>query len=229
MTGKGFLIFSLGVAVGTIVSTLVLKQRYEDILQEELESIREVQKRRIKGTTENNDDKDTTEKVENNDRQIIGSIIKNQEYGKYDTEEDYAERESPRDCDEENYDAEEDYYKYEQASKDANDVSRVRTRPYVISEEEFLNQDNLVGAHEQKTLYYYADGVLVEENEEIIDDIVGTIGENCLPCFDDSEESVIYVRNLRVTTDYEVIKLDTSYAEVVAGVNENVNSGGESQ
>ena len=89
--------------------------------------------------------------------------------------------------------------------------------PYVISLEEFSEEkDNF----DKTTLYYYElDDTLTEQNDEIITDIYSTIGDNALSSFgeDSQDPEIVYVRNEKISTDYEVVRHDASYATVVLG------------
>lgn len=75
--------------------------------------------------------------------------------------------------------------------------------PYVISPDEFGEC-----TYETITLTYYADGVLADEVDDIVDDVDGTIGRNSLLHFGEYEDECVHVRNDMTETDYEVF-LDT--------------------
>lgn len=62
-------------------------------------------------------------------------------------------------------------------------------------------------------MYYVHDGVLTTEEDEIIDDINGTVGEECVDILDAGEADSIFIRNGRLATDYEVIRLSATYGE----------------
>lgn len=97
-------------------------------------------------------------------------------------------------------------------------IKPVRTLPYVISFEEFCEgEDN----HDKITITYYAgDGVLVDEEEEIIEDTERLVGDdNLINKFGDGSDDpdVLYVRNERMGIDYEIVRQHTCYGEVVSG------------
>lgn len=75
--------------------------------------------------------------------------------------------------------------------------------PYVISPDEFGE-----GTHETIYLTYYADRVLADEFDDIVDDIEGTVGSKSLLHFGEYEDDIVHVRNDIIETDYE-ISLDT--------------------
>lgn len=78
--------------------------------------------------------------------------------------------------------------------------------PKLITSEEFGSYEDF----DQRTLLYYTgDGTLANEDDEIIDDPVAYIGGSLDKYgFRDSDETAIYVRNWRLQTDYEVIKVE---------------------
>lgn len=97
-------------------------------------------------------------------------------------------------------------------------IKQVRILPYVISFEEFCEgEDN----HDKITITYYAgDGILVDEEEEIIEDVERLVGEdNLINKFGEGSDDpdVLYVRNERMGIDYEIVRQHTCYSEVVSG------------
>lgn len=91
-----------------------------------------------------------------------------------------------------------------------NTVER-RNRPKLIRAEDFGNL-----GYEQKQLYFYAvDKILVDEDSgDILDSPEGIIGDALTKYgFDNNSEERVYVRNDSFDTDYEIIKVHTSYSE----------------
>jgi hypothetical protein len=92
--------------------------------------------------------------------------------------------------------------------------------PYVISFEEFSdNPDH----HEQTTLTYYAaDDTLADEKESPIDNVDYVVGEDNLTRFGhgSNDSSVVYIRNERIDSDFEVIRSEGSYRKEVLGMDE---------
>lgn len=81
----------------------------------------------------------------------------------------------------------------------------VGLKPYVIAPDEFGELEH----YQQITLFYHSDGILVDEDEEVIDDIDETIGVESLKHFGEYEDDSVFVRNDRTRTDYEIL-LDES-------------------
>lgn len=80
--------------------------------------------------------------------------------------------------------------------------------PYVISPEEF---DELEG-YTPISLTYFADGVLADENGVIVDDVEEIIGD-ALKHFGEYEEDAVFARNDVKRCDYEILKDERTYAE----------------
>ena len=75
--------------------------------------------------------------------------------------------------------------------------------PYVIPPDEFGH-----GSYETIYLTYYADNVLADDVDDIVDDIDGTVGRKSLLHFGEYEDEIVHVRNDIIETEYEV-SLDT--------------------
>lgn len=92
--------------------------------------------------------------------------------------------------------------------------------PYEIPMEEWANNDK---GFEQITIHYYdLDDTLADERETIIPDVEGVIGSDNLEKFGNmsQDENIVYVRNEKLSADFEVLREQGSYAAKVMGVNE---------
>lgn len=88
----------------------------------------------------------------------------------------------------------------------------ISDHPYVIHPEDFVNDRPFF---DKITLEYYEDDVLCNAiSEEIITDVDGTIGLESLKHFGEYEEDVVYVRNDKTSTDYEVIYQHRPFAYI---------------
>ncbi|MCD8119706.1 MAG: hypothetical protein LUE29_09575 [Lachnospiraceae bacterium] len=77
---------------------------------------------------------------------------------------------------------------------------------YVISPEEFGEMAD----YDNRTLLYFQDGVLTDDNYEVVDDVDEIVGEEALKSFGEYEDDSVYVRNDRTKCDYEILlNLDT--------------------
>lgn len=83
------------------------------------------------------------------------------------------------------------------------------TTPYVISDEEFEMDDE----YDKEALIYYAgNDYLIDEDADEALEISIYIGREALNRF--NQDNIVYVRNERLRTDYEIHKEDSEYEEV---------------
>lgn len=83
-------------------------------------------------------------------------------------------------------------------------------RPYIITEDEYINSE-----YDQKGLYYFADGVLSDDEYNIIPNVEEITGNANLMKFgeDGNDPYVIYIRNDKYKIDYEVMMQEQDYAD----------------
>lgn len=84
--------------------------------------------------------------------------------------------------------------------------------PYIISPEAFGEFDN----YEKISLTYYADQVLADDNDELLEDVEGTVGFEALTHFGEYEEDSVFVRNDRRKCDYEILMDQRTYSEIMS-------------
>lgn len=90
-----------------------------------------------------------------------------------------------------------------------NEEETVR-KPYVITPEELGDVDH----YDTTTLYYYADGVLVNLNDEIVEDVEGTVGLDFAKHYGEYEDDSVCVRNEKHMCDYEILRDSRNYADI---------------
>lgn len=83
-------------------------------------------------------------------------------------------------------------------------------KPYVIQPSDFGEFDD----YEKISLTYTADGVLLDDMNEIVDDIEETVGEDSLEHFGEYEDDSVYVRNDAKKCDYEILLDKRNYQEI---------------
>lgn len=179
MNFKHIGIFLIGFGVGALVATKMLKQQYEDILQEEIESIKQVEERKKK----------INEKTDSDDEDYILGVDLGTEVETY---EAIAS-------------------KYEHPMDDGE-----RKRPYEISDEQFAES---MDCFDKISLFYYSDDVLADESEEIVDDVERAVGIKLLMDWagDPDKSETLYVRNENMSIDYEIVRMEQAYSEMVCG------------
>jgi hypothetical protein len=97
---------------------------------------------------------------------------------------------------------------------------RDRSAPYIISIREYMEDRD---EYDKTTITYFEDDdVLCDEREEVIPNVEGTVGSTALTNFGhlSEDKKIVYVRNERISTDFEIVRDTRSYAEVVLGFKE---------
>lgn len=106
--------------------------------------------------------------------------------------------------------------------EDGEDDIRDPDRPYIISVDEFMEHDQEIDGivYDKITITYFdEDHVLIDEREEVIPDIDKVIGDTFMTKFGhkSKDKNVVYVRNERLESDFEVLLDKMSYSESVLG------------
>lgn len=191
--------FAVGAAIGSAVTWKLVKNKYEQIAQEEIDDVRAYYKKRLEAFEED----ETEELPQNNDTAPTGySKLTNDkpdimEYAAKIKELQYADRE-----DDQVEDEEENYVEEEEDS--------MKDEPYVISAEEF---DEI--GYDTETLTYFADGVLTDWYNEPVDNPDEMVGSETLAKFDElADGDTVFVRNDNHATDYEIQRDYRNYKDV---------------
>ena len=95
--------------------------------------------------------------------------------------------------------------------------------PYVISREVYMSNDS---EHTQLTLTYFeADDVLVDSDDTVLHEYDEVIGIGQLSRFGmlSGDNNVVYVRNIQLGVDFEVVRNKGSYAKDVLGFIEHAD------
>lgn len=83
-------------------------------------------------------------------------------------------------------------------------------RPYVISPDFFGEYEG----YEPITLIYYADGILADEDGDVIDDANEIVGLDSLSHFGEYEDDTVFVRNDILKCDYEILRDERNYSDI---------------
>ena len=195
-TLKGVLIFVLGAAAGSLATWKLIEKKYKDIAQEEIDSV-----------------KDTFSKMKKNE--YPDKIEDYPDFKEFDDSDDVEEEPKPEQKIDRNNKpdiveyakilSETGYTNYaeRQDKKEKKGVEPVEDeRPYVISPDEFGEKDG----YENVTLTYYADGVLTDYFDNVISNVDEVVGFDSLDHFGEYEDDVVFVRNEKMETDYEILR-----------------------
>lgn len=105
----------------------------------------------------------------------------------------------------------EGYVNYNDMQDKKQNQEIVADKPYVIQPSDFGEFDD----YEKISLTYTADGVLLDDMNEIVDDIEENVGEDSLEHFGEYEDDSVYVRNDAKKCDYEILLEQRNYQEIL--------------
>ena len=169
------------------------KKKYEQIAQEEIDSVKEVLTEQLKKLKN-----DISEQPPNAQHvnEKLSEMAKNKpnltEYAAKVHENGYT-----------NYS---DVTKQETSDKEDETVEKA----YVISPDEFGEFED----YEKISLTYYADQVLADNNDDLVDDIENVVGFDSFNHFGEYEEDSVFVRNDWLKCDYEILADPRNYHDV---------------
>lgn len=83
--------------------------------------------------------------------------------------------------------------------------------PYVISPEEFGEFED----YEKISLTYYANQILADDNDKLVDDVEDVVGFDSLNSFGEYEDDSVFVRNDRLKCDYEILLDQRKFSDVI--------------
>ena len=173
--------FALGAAAGAAVSAHLLKKHYEEIAQEEIESVKETYAELYTSEESEEECEETTENETPGEKPNVHFTLTDKT--KYLEEvRDYSGRES----------------------------KEVGTAPFEIMVDEY----GTVYEHDCIELTLFADGVLVDDGYEVIDNVDEIVGKSNVCRLKDSDDDSIWVRNPVLKADYEIVKDVRNYADV---------------
>ena len=175
--------FVLGAAVGSAVSWYFLKDKYEQIAQEEIDSVKQVfsgrgREERIDNAVNKIEFSKNKVEAEEDPKLIneVADILKSNNY----------------------------------VNREVQDLVDEAEKPYVISPDEFGELYD----YENISLTYYADKVLADDNDELVEDVDDVVGYESLSHFGEYEPDSVFVRNDRLKADYEILMDHRNYRDV---------------
>lgn len=180
------MIFSAGAAIGSVVTWKLVKTKYEQIAQQEIESVREAfethetkeaTKEELVDDSEEPDEAEEVTEVKQYKATLVGA-------GYLDEHDELLNKEEVYD----NMD-----------------------RPYVISPDDYGDPD--VGYDTESLDYYEGDGVLTDSFGEVVENVDELVGEDFATHFGDYERDSVFVRNDEMEVDYEILRDYRSYSE----------------
>ena len=194
MNNKGAFIFPfiIGAAIGSGITWIYAKKKYEEIIEKEVSSARETYNQLGKDLIEkNNKMKEAIfKKFDEELQEDLNEYIDEVEVSGYvSTEEEMPEHEE----------------EIPLPAPSSNPYI-----PYEISGDEYGSDEN----YNLISLTYYSDGTLLDDAEEFVDDAVDILGDDIfkkLARYDEQGVSQIYVRNDTRRCDYEILLMGFSF------------------
>ena len=184
---KGLLIFAAGLAVGAVAGAVIVKNKVLADAKAEIEEVREYYR-------ESRGQKD--EHVEE---------VKEVEKKEYELK-DIQIKDEPK--------TEKEHTNYNQIAKMYTSKNESQTPmyddPFVIDPSEFGE----IPEYDTETLTYFADGVLVDDVDDVIEEPDIVVGLENLKVFEEFGATSVYVRNDIYKTDYEIIRDDWNYSDL---------------
>lgn len=182
---KGLLIFAAGLAVGAVAGALAVKNKVLADAKAEIEEVRDYY-RSQRGEVQREEVEEVKEVVEETiDR--VQDMIK-----EHDNKKEHV-----------------NYNKLVQNYNPSKNVVEYDD-PFIIDPSEFGENDD----YDTMTLTYFADGVLVDDVDDVIEEPDIVVGLENLKIFEEFGATTVYVRNDIYKTDYEIIRDDWNYSDL---------------
>ena len=188
---KGLLIFAAGLAVGAVAGAVIVKNKVLADAKAEIEEVREYYRSaRGKVNRENVEETEEVKEVEKKEYELKDIQIKDE----------------PK--------TEKEHTNYSQITKMYMSKDEYQTPmyddPFVIDPSEFGENPE----YDTETLTYFADGVLVDDVDDVIEEPDIVVGLENLKVFEEFGATSVYVRNDIYKTDYEIIRDDWNYSDL---------------
>ena len=182
---KGLLIFAAGLAVGAVAGAVIVKNKVLADAKAEIEEVREYY-RESRG--QKDEHVEEVKEVEKKEYELKDIQIKDEPKTGLTNYSQITKMYMSND-------------KYNQSMYDD---------PFVIDPSEFGENPE----YDTETLTYFADGVLVDDVDDVIEEPDIVVGLENLKVFEEFGATSVYVRNDIYKTDYEIIRDDWNYSDL---------------
>lgn len=185
----GFVMLVVGIAIGSGATWQYTRKKYEQIAQEEIDSVKEAFSNKDGEPAPKIAEVDTS----NKSRQVKEkpSVV---EYAAKLHEHGYT-----------------NYSNMANEKESQKETKLPMDKPYIIAPEAFGELED----YERISLSYYADKALADEGDELVDDVDDTVGFDSLNRFGEYEADSVFVRNDRLKCDYEILLDQRMYSDIV--------------
>ena len=203
--------FALGAAVGSLVTWKLIEKKYMDMADEEIQSVKEMYRSKTNHVTD--------DEVRDISKQFVEEERSQIHYEPDDTGKQLVDKLNNLTATYASDDEKPDYTAYSQVKEKHNvfddamptEPEVKHDDPYVIDPTEFGE----FSEYEQRELTYYKDGIICENDTDMIDqyDIFGDldVGDH----FGEYENDRVFVRDDRRQVDYEILRDERTFMEVL--------------
>lgn len=183
---RGSLFFVSGAAIASFITYKIVEKKFKNIADEEIASVKEMYERKLKKVEFEYSELDKQVKVKTTTLELKPE-----------------QKVNP-------YSSLVNDLGYSNDKKEEKEEMAVDNNIEVIPPEDF----NEYG-YKCESLTYYADNVLTFDTDEKITDINKYVGPDALNTFGEYEDDSVFVRNHGLKTDFEILKDNRRYSEVV--------------
>lgn len=195
------LMFAAGAALGSVVTWKVVKTKYDRLIQEEIDSVKEAFAE-VYGEHQNNAECEISD--ENDDEPDPNESAHQIDWSEFEDLNDEEEEYTP---------TRDDLMEYASLTHRYHDEKggayEVKEEPYVIGPEDYGERDG----YKMVELTYYLDCILEDDECHIITDADELIGPKALNTFGEYVDNLVFVRNDYLRTDFQIYKDYRTYDE----------------
>ena len=207
----GVIGFVLGAAAGSLVTWKLIEKKYMEMADDEIRSVKEMYRSRANHVTD--------DEVRDISKQFVEEERSQIHYVPDDTGKELINKLNNLTATYASNDEKPDYTAYSQAKEKHNVFDdAMPTEPEVKHDEPYVIDPTEFGEfseYEQRELTYYKDGVICENDTDMIDpyDIFGDldVGDH----FGEYENDRVFVRDDRRLVDYEILRDERTFMEVL--------------
>jgi hypothetical protein len=188
---KGFILFATGAVAGAITSAVLVKKKALADAQQEIEEVREYYR---------NKKQEEKKEIEKEEPKAVEAPVVEEEQ-EVEEKKDYEE-------------ITRQYVNYNKPNKEVPErYLQADDEPYVIDPEEFGGMEE--EGWDTMTLTYFADKVLVDDVDDVIEDPDTLVGLDNLKIFEEYPDATsVYVRNDIWRTDFEILRDDWKWSDI---------------
>ena len=201
----------IGGVSGSLVTGFIMKSKYENSKDEEIEEIRQAMLEGIGKDERKNDehdddaDDDAVEDIETLKKISSNKVNQVKQAREKPDMKNILEKNGYRE--EPDFDDEDDDDEFEEEELDDSELPfSEETDIAIITEEEFGEYRD----YEKQYLFYLRDKTLVDDQGNMIDDVDEYVGFDSIHQFNEYDDNHVYVRNYRLKTDFDIYR-DTEH------------------